>query len=131
MPHRAMLKGKNVLIVEDDFVYRTFLVTLLRKTGAVCTISADSESAKTKLTAGHYDILILDYLLPGHNAMEIVKWLRERHSVTPILIVTAYLSDELMKRCKEEKNVAVISKSDITTENFLPTLADTVNRMIA
>jgi DNA-binding response OmpR family regulator len=128
MPQTPALEGKRILIVEDDFSYRTFLLSALRKTGASCAISIDSESAKTKLAAEQFDILILDYLLPGHNAMEIVKWIREQNNLTPVLIVTAYPSDELAEKCREESNITIAAKSNITAEYFPIVVANTLNR---
>jgi len=124
MPHRAILRGKKVIIVDDDFHYRTYLLSVLKKAGAICTISVNSESAKIKLSAEQYDIIILDYILPGQNALEIIKWLREQNIETPVLIVTAYPSEELSEKCRDQKKVTVVAKIDLTVEHILIALAD-------
>jgi CheY-like chemotaxis protein len=127
MALQSTLLGKKILIVEDDFIYRTFLQSTLKKTGASCTLSTSSESAKAKLIAEQFDILILDYLLPGHNAMEIVKLLRAKDNWTPVLIVTAYPSEELTEQCKGEKNLAIATKSKITADDLPALVAHTLN----
>ncbi|MFZ1979022.1 MAG: response regulator [Bacteroidota bacterium] len=118
MPAQSALQGKKILIVEDDYVYRIFLQSILKKSGVLCTICVNAEYAKMKIAAEKYDVLMLDYLLPGYNALEIIKWIREQNILTPVVIVTAYPFDELTKKCKEEKNVAILMKSKITVDNF-------------
>jgi DNA-binding response OmpR family regulator len=124
MAPESALQGKKILIIEDDYSYRIFLQSILRKIGVFCTISINAEYAKIKLAAEQFDALIIDYLLPGHNAIEIIKWMREQNILTPAVIVTAYPDDELTEKCREEKKVALLWKSNITGENFSLLLSD-------
>jgi len=125
----SALQGKKVLIIEDDYSYRILLQSILKKTGALCTISINAEYARTKLAAEQFDVLVIDYLLPGHNALEIIRWVREQNILTPAVIVTAYPSDDLSEKCKQEKKVALIAKSSITRENFPDLLTDVLDGM--
>jgi DNA-binding response OmpR family regulator len=129
MPPESVLQGKKILIIEDDYSYRIFLQSILKKSGALCTISINAEYAKIKLASEQFDILVIDYLLPGHNALEIIKWVREQNILTPAVIVTAYPSDDLTEKSRKEIKVAVLTKSNITGENFPLLLADTLNNM--
>ncbi|MFZ1978570.1 MAG: response regulator [Bacteroidota bacterium] len=129
MTPESALQGKKILIIEDDYSYRIFLQSILRKIGALCTISINAEFAKIKLAAEKFDVLIIDYLLPGHNALEIIKWVREQNILTPAVIVTAYPDDELTEKCREEKNVALLEKSIITGENFTLMLCDSLDSL--
>jgi two-component system, OmpR family, response regulator len=129
MPAQSALQGKKILIVEDDYVYRIFLQSILKKSGVLCTICANAEYAKMKIAAEKYDVLMLDYLLPGYNALEIIKWIREQNILTPVVIVTAYPFDELIKKCKNQKNVAILMKSKITVDNFPVMLAGALDNM--
>ncbi len=129
MPPESILQSKKVLIIEDDYSYRIFLQSILKKSGALCTISINAEYAKIKLASEQFDILVIDYLLPGHNALEIIKWVREQNILTPAVIVTAYPSDDLTEKSRKEEKVAVLTKSNITGENFPLLLADTLNNM--
>ncbi len=131
MPAQSALQGKKILIVEDDYVYRVFLQSILKKAGALCTICINAEYAKIKIVEEQFDVLMLDYLLPGYNALEIIKWIREQNILTPAVIVTAYPFDELTKKCKEEKNVAIIMKSKITVDNFSGLLIGALDSMAA
>ena len=131
MPAQSALQGKKILIVEDDYVYRIFLQSILKKSGVLCTICVNAEYAKMKIAAEKYDVIMLDYLLPGYNALEIIKWIREQNILTPAVIVTAYPFDELTKKCKEEKNVAILMKSKITVDNFPVLLTGALDNLSA
>jgi CheY-like chemotaxis protein len=72
---------------------------------------------------------MLDYLLPGNNALEIIKWIREQNILTPAVIVTAYPFDEMTEKCKEEENIAIIIKSKITIDNFSSLLTGVLDSM--
>ena len=41
------------------------------------------------LQAEHYDLVVLDLMLPGRSGLEILQTLRQRHIDTPVLILTA------------------------------------------
>ena len=127
MTPESALQGKKILIIEDDYSYRIFLQSILRKIGVLCTISINAEYAKIKLAAEQFDALIIDYLLPGHNAIEIIKWMRGQNILTPAVIVTAYPDDELTEKCRQEKKVALLWKSNITGENFSLMLSDALH----
>ncbi|MCX7984408.1 MAG: response regulator [Bacteroidetes bacterium] len=109
---------KRILIVEDELTYRLFLYQLLTNAGYVCSSCIDGEYAIERLKTEQYDLLVLDYILPGRNAIEIVRWLREQKSMVPAIIITAYPSEALQEQCQTEKNVYLVVKAN-TTPNAL------------
>jgi DNA-binding NtrC family response regulator len=129
MPAQSTLQGKKILVVEDDYVYRIFLQSVLKKAGALCTLCINAEYAKIKIASEQFDVFMLDYLLPGNNALEIIKWIREQNILTPAVIVTAYPFDEMTEKCKEEENIAIIIKSKITIDNFSSLLTGVLDSM--
>ena len=52
-------------------------------------VSLDGADGLWRAIEYHYDLLILDLMLPGHNGFEICRVLRERGDWTPILVLTA------------------------------------------
>jgi CheY-like chemotaxis protein len=91
----AQQKEKRILIIEDDHVYRTVLMSTLRKAGYNCTFCIDGDQAIKKLKQEKFDFLICDYLLPGTNGISIIRLAREQGIETPALLITNYPSELL------------------------------------
>jgi CheY-like chemotaxis protein len=101
----------RVLLVEDEPTYRTSLITVLRKTGVQCSFSIDGDGALKKLASEKFHLMIVDYLIPGPNGLEVIRWARKRGINIPALIITNYPSDELIEHAKLLGNVRVIPKT--------------------
>ncbi len=108
-PH-SKRKEKWILLVEDEPSYRTSLITALRGSGFQCSFCVDGDNALKKLAHEKYDLLIVDYLIPGPNGIEIIKWARKNSINIPALIVTNYPSDELNEHAKFLGNTKVLAK---------------------
>ncbi|HEY0137226.1 MAG TPA: response regulator, partial [Nannocystis sp.] len=55
----------HVLIVEDEAAIRHGLVELLRAQDFALDLAADGHEALIKLATGRYDVVLLDWMLPG------------------------------------------------------------------
>ena len=74
------LKGKKLLLVEDERIHRQILVYMLEEQGAVCDWANDGEEALEKLKVsedGFYKGIITDIRLPGMKGDELTRRLRE------------------------------------------------------
>jgi CheY-like chemotaxis protein len=92
-----MIKGKRVLIVDDEPDVLETLVDLL----SICKIdtAASFEEAKEMLMKNYYDIAVLDIM--GVKGFELLEIANERK--IPALMLTAHaLSSENLKRSAEE-----------------------------
>ena len=88
------VKAVNILIVEDDDIYRALCKRYLSKNQNVTCIIVDTATAvdAMKLCSGqHYDCLILDYDLPDATGTQLITRLREALSgrMPPAIILTA------------------------------------------
>ncbi len=89
----------RVLIAEDDQVLADGLIRALRSSGAAVDQVADGSQADAALmTNTEFDLLILDLGLPKMHGLEVLKRLRARGSVMPVLILTA--ADSVEERVK-------------------------------
>lgn len=89
---------KNILVVEDDNEIRDLICLQLKKDNYVIDEAASGELALQKIKKEKYDLLIMDWMLPGLSGIEVTKALKARaiqtehlqdiHN-TPILMVTA------------------------------------------
>lgn len=79
----------KILLVEDVSELAMSLSTFLRGHSIDVEVEGSGPEALSKLQDHQFDALILDWLLPGLNGIEIIKWLREHGDATPILMLTA------------------------------------------
>jgi DNA-binding response OmpR family regulator len=104
-------KEIHILLVEDDAAYRTLVLSILRRAGMKCTMCINGDQAMKKLSQDKYDLIISDYLLPGPNAIELIRWARNNKIGTPALILTNFPSEELQNKIKALSHAELISKS--------------------
>jgi len=89
---------KTVLVVEDDFASRQYLLLLLKKLNFSSIAAETGEEALTIMKDKNADIFLLDIALgAGIDGLELGAKLREeeRFANTPMVAVTAFTRDKL------------------------------------
>jgi len=80
----------RVLIVEDEVRLANNIAEALRQRCGFAVDCAEDGADGLALTEyQHYDLLLLDLMLPGLDGLGIVRQVRRRKDMTPILILTA------------------------------------------
>ncbi|MDQ6892809.1 MAG: response regulator transcription factor [Acidobacteriota bacterium] len=80
----------KVLVVEDEEKIAQFLRKGLTEKGYSVEAVKDTDAALDRLSAGSYDLIILDLLLPGsRDGLELCRELRTRGVRSKILMLTA------------------------------------------
>jgi two-component system OmpR family response regulator len=81
----------RVLVAEDDDRLRTLLDQALTEAGWEVETVADGTTAYTRALPGGvpYDVLLLDWMLPGLDGVSVCRRLREADVPTPVLVLTA------------------------------------------
>ncbi|GBR04820.1 MULTISPECIES: response regulator [Asaia] len=82
----------HLLIVDDDREIRELLCRFLERNHFRVTAARDGREARRAWAAGHYQLVVLDLMLPGESGLDIARWLRSQDNV-PIIMLTA-MSDE-------------------------------------
>jgi len=88
----------KILLVEDDPKVGAFLEVGLREEAFLVDRAYDGEAALEMAAAGVYDLILLDYMLPKKNGVQVAAAIRDRRQLTPILMLTARDSDEDVRR---------------------------------
>src|ERR1700730_1216906 len=79
----------RVLIIEDERRLAENIAAALRENGIATDIADDGETGKHLAGYAHYDLLLLDLMLPKADGIAVLKWIRARRDHTPVLVVTA------------------------------------------
>ena len=79
----------QVLICEDDDDFAVISEFLLRTAGFEVEQAEDAETARRKMDAGEYDILILDLGLPGVDGLSFIRQLEQDGMDIPVIVVSA------------------------------------------
>jgi two-component system, OmpR family, copper resistance phosphate regulon response regulator CusR len=80
---------KRILLVEDDASLARSIVDGLSDEGFAVAHAADGDAAREALRAGEWDLVILDWWLPGPDGLEVLRSYRYEGGATPVLFLTA------------------------------------------
>ena len=79
----------QILIVEDDENISKMLAATLSIGGYSYAQGGDGLEAVERITAGNYDLILLDVMLPGADGFAVLDTIRARGCETPVIFLTA------------------------------------------
>lgn len=79
----------KILIVDDEPRLRDLLRRYLGENGFNVLVSENGEAMKRLWVREHFDVLILDLMMPGEDGLAILKRLRAEKDMTPVIMLTA------------------------------------------
>lgn len=83
-----------ILLIEDEEKLAEALVYMIKKNGYSVDYAADGENGLALALKDIYDLIILDWMLPGMEGPAIAEVLRKNNIYAPIMFLTARDSDE-------------------------------------
>ena len=104
------LAQASILVVDDEPGMRNFLVRTLGPRCKRIEEAADTEEASRKLDAKHFDVVILDNIMPGKNG---VDWLAEQRAIgffADAILMTAFADLETAIRALQAGAVDFVLK---------------------
>jgi serine/threonine protein kinase/CheY-like chemotaxis protein len=84
-------EAATVLVVDDNAENLDLLSRRLARRGYTVLTASGGRAALTLLAQQTVDIILLDIMMPDVNGLDVLQWVRERHSASelPIIMVTA------------------------------------------
>lgn len=79
----------------------------------VCDEAADGHEALAKFDKGRFDVILLDFQMPGMDGLVAAKQITSRSPNTPILMVTLHHSPQLAAEARKAGIRGICPKSDI------------------
>ena len=121
----------NILIVDDDSGDVYFLRELLTDTEAEAARLVHVETLATalqKVQEEQFDVILLDFFLPGSQGVESLCRLREHAPDVPIVFLTGLKDDDLGQKMIEGGAQGYLVKGQIEGAELLRTLDDVIAR---
>lgn len=79
----------RILLVDDEVELTEPLSRVLQREGYTVKVAHDGETGYGLAVDGEFDLLILDWMMPGLSGLDMCRQLRAQHLTTPVLFLTA------------------------------------------
>ncbi|HEY1676739.1 MAG TPA: response regulator transcription factor [Candidatus Sulfotelmatobacter sp.] len=111
--HRSF--GARILVVDDNAAMRRTLRHVLESQDnwKVCDEASDGREAVVKFNQEKFDVIVLDFQMPGMNGLDAAKQITSRSPNTPILMVTLHHSPQLAEEARKVGIRGMCPKADI------------------
>lgn len=83
-----VIRNPNILAIEDDPVLGAYLHEQLQRSGFLVTWCRNGRDGLDQARQQHFDVVLMDILLPGMTGLDALVQLRERSS-TPVIMMSA------------------------------------------
>ena len=111
---------QSVLVIEDETMFREFLVGWLKKQGYdVVGAGRTLEDAERLSCSAQMDLVLLDMDLPDGDGLSYVVRQMERRPTTRILVLTAHVSNYPVIKLKRSGVMGVLDKGETNEEALL------------
>lgn len=84
------MRQARALVVDDEPDICELLTMTLGRMQIRTDAAIDVASAKSRLSAGHYDICLTDMRLPDGDGLELVAWMQMHAAGVPVAVITAH-----------------------------------------
>lgn len=84
----------RIAIADDDAVVRQHMQSLLHTRGYACSTFASGEEMVTALQRDTFDLLVVDWNMPGLSGLDVLAWLGENAVVRPSVIMMTNRADK-------------------------------------
>lgn len=88
------LAKANILVVDDEARIRKGCQAVLSTEGYSVQISESGSDALEMINANHYDIILLDLMMPGISGFDVLEKVRTLHPDTVVIVITGYATVE-------------------------------------
>jgi DNA-binding NtrC family response regulator len=106
----AEVMGKKVLVVDDDPDSIEILTILLKNEGCEVVSAANGFDALKEVKSTFFTVILLDIHMPGMDGIEVLGKLKEESPQSLVMILTAYKSDENIKKAYKANVFDFINK---------------------
>ncbi|MEO6917493.1 MAG: response regulator transcription factor [Collimonas sp.] len=85
----------KIAVLDDDISQTGLICKVLSACGHVCHAFQSGKELVRRVSREHYDMLILDWKVPDLSGIDVLHWVREKHSHTiPVMFITSRSNEE-------------------------------------
>lgn len=84
------MKPLRILIIEDGQSQREMLLDFLAGEGHTVSAATSGESGLEEVRRSHFDVILLDYKMPGMNGMEVLEAVKAMNPEIDVIMMTAF-----------------------------------------
>jgi CheY-like chemotaxis protein len=118
-----MAGSRHILFVEDDRAISEMYSRILIKNGYEVDFAYDGAEGLQKAQQKHYDLILLDIMMPEMTGLEVLEKLRgEDGSGSPdtkIIVLTNFAQDETSDKAQEDHADGFIVKADVVPSQLI------------
>lgn len=103
-------KMSKILIVDDDPALVDFLKLLLESEGYDTDDAMDGPSALARVQASIPDLVLLDYMMPNMDGLDVLKHVNTHHETAFVVMLTGKGSEEVAVECMKAGAVDYVVK---------------------
>jgi len=101
---------EKVLIVDDEVDFLDIMAERLRARGIDVATTTSAENAIRMVEREHYDVVIMDFMMPAMNGFKALKLLKGKKSDIQIILMTGNVPAELLLEARKIGALDVIEK---------------------
>jgi DNA-binding NtrC family response regulator len=106
----------SVLIVDDEPAMRDLMSRWVSSLGLLPKTVATADEALLTLRDGHYDLAVIDVMMPGHDGLWLADQLKRDHPNTAVVIATAHT--DLLGEKSQQRPIADVLIKPFLRERF-------------
>jgi len=100
----------KALLVEDNAIVQKVHTSLLEELNYQVDVASSGEEALQLIARNNYDVALVDVGLEGISGVQVVEAIKKHNSDTKVVVVTAFVSDEVRNSCFEAGSDLVLNK---------------------
>ncbi|HEV7868472.1 MAG TPA: response regulator [Chthoniobacteraceae bacterium] len=104
---------ETILLVEDEEILRELGVEVLGSLGYRMLVASDGTEAVRILSSeagSDIDLVVTDLVMPRMSGRELVTWMGERFGAMPVLFMSGYTDDEIIRNAVEGAEIEYLQK---------------------
>ena len=110
----------RLLVVDDDEAIQALMLAIFRRFDVVIDSALDGGSALDLLDHHHYDVIVLDLMLPQKNGVEVIRALKANHAeyLDHTIVLTA-ASNQMLKQLTDASLVHRVIRKPFDLGEFV------------
>ena len=94
------IEDNKILLIDDDEWIRGSLLLFFKGENCYCDVVETAEEGLELLKSRTYNIILVDYRLPGMNGVDFLRQIRSSQPGVVKILITAYGSEKIFSEAK-------------------------------